>query len=147
MANYTDSLGFFKNSAAFPAKGNDSLSLISVDLDFAAIAAAREAAGAAALAATDTLEVLPLPAGTLVLAAGAEVTTVEGAVATMDLGDAASATRFLTNADLNAAGNTASALANPHFYSAETKVRITLDHNDIDTAVVRLWFVVVNTNS
>ena len=144
MANYTDSLGFFKNSAAYPAKGNDSLSVISVDLDFAEIAAARAAAGAVALAATDTLEVLPLPAGTLVLAAGADVTKAEGATAELDLGDAASANRFLDDLNLNAVADTASALSSPHFYSSATNVRITLGHNDIDQAVVRLWFVVVN---
>jgi urease accessory protein UreE len=144
MANYTDSLGFFKNSAAYPAKGNDSLSVISVDLDFAEIAAARAAASAVALANGDTLEVLPLPAGTLVLAAGGDVSKAEGATATIDLGDSGSATRFLSNLDLNAVADTASALSNPHFYASATTVRITLDHDDIDQAVVRLWFVVVN---
>ena len=146
MANFTDSLGFFKNSAAYPAKNNDSLTVISVDLDFAKIAAARAAAGAAALAATDTLEVLPLPAGTLVLAVGGDVTTAEGATATIDVGDAGSATRFLSNLNLNAVANTASALSNPHFYADATNVRITIDHNDIDAAKVRLWFVVVDCN-
>lgn len=147
MANYTDSLGFFKGTAAFPAKNNDAYTVVSVDLNFAEIAAARAAAGAAALAATDTLEVLPVPAGALVLAVGADVTTAEGATATMDVGDADSATRYLTNADLNAVGNTASALAEPYFYDADSQIRITIDSNDVDVAVVRVWAVIVNTNN
>lgn len=147
MANYTDSLGFYKNSAAFPAKNNDAVSVVSVTLDFAKIAAARSAAGVAALAATDTLEVLPLPAGALVLAVGAQVTKAEGATATMDVGDSGSATRYLSNADLNATGNTASALTSPYLYTAAGVLRITLDHSSVDTAVVRIYAVIVNTNN
>ena len=66
MANYTDSIGFNKGAAAFPADVN-SVSKFEVVLDFAAINAARTAAGAAALAAADTLQVINLPANAVVL--------------------------------------------------------------------------------
>lgn len=143
MAAYTDSLGFNKGRAAYP-DANQPMSKFEVVLDFAKIAAARSAAGAAALAATDTLEVISLPAGSLVLAAGAAVVKQEGATATMDLGDSGSATRYLSNFDLNAASDSASALAAPVYSSAASFIRITLDHSSIDTAVVRVWAVVAD---
>ena len=144
MVAYTDSLGFTKNSAAIPAFGYHRIGYIQIELDFAAIAAARTAAGVAALAATDTLEIVKLPANTLVLAVGIQVTTAEGATATVDLGDSGSATRYLTNANLDAVAHTASGLTAPHLYSAETGVLMTFDHSNIDTAVARVWLLVVD---
>lgn len=146
MAAYTDSLGFTKGSAGIPARSNDRITLISVDLDFAKIAAARAAAGVPALTALDTLEVLPLPAGALVLSVGAQVTKAEGAAGTVDVGDAASATRYLTNLDLNALGNTASTLDAPFLYAAAGSLVMTIDTAAIDMAKVRLWVLVANTN-
>lgn len=147
MPAYTDSLGFNKGVAAFMSNYTARASVISVALDFAAIAAARSAAGAAALAATDSLDVIPVPAGSLVLAVGVQVTKVEGAVATIDVGDAASATRYLTNADLNALGTPVSALAAPFYYAAAGVIRVTLDHNSIDAASARVFAVIVNCNA
>lgn len=144
MAAYTDSYGFNKGSAAVPAYGPMRLGFYEVVLDFAAIAAARSAAGATALAATDTLDIIPVPAGTTVLAAGVQVTKAEGATATMDVGDSGSATRYLSNADLNATAYTTSALDAPYTYGTAGAIRITLDHNSIDTAVARVWALVVN---
>lgn len=146
MAAYTDSLGFNKGTASFPSNYTHRVSVVEVDLNFATIAAARTAAGAAALAATDTLEVIPVLANTLVLAVGVQVTTAEGAVATMDVGDSGSATRYLSNADLNAVGATASALTSPYLYTTASNIRITLDHNSIDAAVARVWAVIVDCN-
>lgn len=54
MAAYTDSLGFNKGTAAFPANVTE-VSKFEVELDFAKIVAARSAAGATALSAGDTL--------------------------------------------------------------------------------------------
>ena len=100
MAAYTDSLGFHKNSAAYPAKGNDRLTSFAVELDFAKIIAARLAAGATALAATDSLAVVSLPAGTHVIAAGIQVVSAEttNTTADFDLG--------LTDVDVFADGAT-----------------------------------------
>jgi len=88
MTAYTDSLGFNKGTAAFPAYGAHRVSYVEVVLDFAKIVAARSAAGATALAAADTLQVISVPANALVLHAGFEVTTVESTntTATFDLG-------------------------------------------------------------
>lgn len=144
MAAFTDSLGFNKGVAAFPSNYTHRVSVVEVDLDFAKIAAARTAAGAAALAATDTLEVIPVAAGSLVVAVGVQVTKAEGATATIDIGDAASATRYASNADLNAVGATVSALTSPFYYAADGAIRVTLDHNSIDVAVARVFAVIVN---
>lgn len=89
MAAYTDSIGFNKGTAAYPAAaGYSPVSKIEVELDFAKIVAARSAAGATALAAADTLQVINLPANTVVLHAGLEVVKAEttNTTATFDLG-------------------------------------------------------------
>lgn len=88
MTAFTDSIGFNKGTAAYPAKGGDRLSFYEVELDFEAIVAARSAAGATALAAADTLQVIALPANSVVLHAGMQVVTAESTntTCTFDLG-------------------------------------------------------------
>lgn len=147
MTAFTDSLGFTKGTAAFPAKNNTAYTVVSVDLDFAAIKAARTAAGAAALAKDDTLEVLPIPAGALVLAVGVQVTKAEGAAATLKVGDAADDDRYLAAANLNAVANAASALTSPFLSATASPIIITPNHADIDVAVARVWAVIVNTTN
>jgi hypothetical protein len=82
MAAYTDTLGFYKNSVGFTSNYTHRVSVVEIDLDFARIAAARSAAGAAALAATDTLVIAVLPKGALILGGGATVVRAEGAAGT-----------------------------------------------------------------
>jgi hypothetical protein len=143
MVAYTDSLGFNKGTAAsIPAYQFAGYSKIEVDLNFATIAAARTAAGAAALAATDTLVLYTVPAHTLVLASAIEVLTAEGAVATVDLGDAALATRFFTNKNLNAVATTSN--VTPFYYTAATPILLTIDSASIDVAVARVAMLVVD---
>ena len=86
MATYTDTLGFNKGSAALPADALFKMHRVEVVLDFPKIIAARLAAGATALAATDILEVIPIPAGTLVTNVGMEIVTV-GASGSISIGD------------------------------------------------------------
>jgi hypothetical protein len=144
MAAYTDTLGFNKGTAAIPAYGPMREGWIEVELDFAAIAAARLAAGATALTSTDTLVLFPTFAGMTVLAVGAHLKKAEGATATIDVGDAASGTRYFSNLNLNDTANTysVSTLDAPHVYNVTTGVLITLDHASIDTAHVHLYFKV-----
>ena len=144
MTAYTDSLGFNKGVAAYP--DNACTYKVEVVLDFAAIAAARLAAGAAALAATDSLQVIPLPAGTTVLMVGADVTKAEGATATMDVGDGSGATTYQSNVNLNSVARTGATLAAPVFYATAGNIIVTLDHNDINAAVVRVWAIVADCN-
>jgi hypothetical protein len=89
MTAFTDSVGFNKNTAAFTApSGFNPISKLETVLDFAKIVAARVAAGATALAANDSLEVLRIPAGASILRAGVEVVSPETAnvTGTVDLG-------------------------------------------------------------
>jgi hypothetical protein len=89
MAAYTDTIGFRKGSAAFTApSGFSPIVKHEVVLDFAAITAARLAAGATALAQNDTLQVIQVPANASVIRAGIEIVSPEttNTTATLDLG-------------------------------------------------------------
>ena len=101
MATYTDSLGFDKGTAAYPEKGSRATTMLSIDLDMVAITAARSAAGATALADNDILEVIRVPAKTLVLAVGLDVTTAEGGTCTIDVGDGATVDGYLDGVNAN----------------------------------------------
>jgi hypothetical protein len=157
MATYTDSYGFNKGTAGFRADGLTKVTRMEVVLDFAKIAAARTAAGATALASGDVLEVIPVPAKTLVMQVGYDVTTAEGATATFDLGDASDTDGYLNDADLNAVGsgvmaltlasgtpNTVAGYSNGKYYSAADTIDVLLNNSSIDTAVVRIWALVAD---
>jgi hypothetical protein len=159
MATYTDSYGFNKGSAALRADGLTKVTRMEVTLDFAKIAAARSAAGATALASGDVLEVIPVPAKSLVMRVGYDVTTAEGATATFDLGDGSDADGYLNDVDLNtvASGvmalaltegtpNTITGYSNGKYYSAADTIDITLNNNAINVAVVRLWALVADAS-
>lgn len=158
MATYTDSLGFNKGSAAFHAAGLTKVNRVEVELDFAAIAAARSAAGATALTSGDVLEALPLPAKSLVLAVGLDVTTAEGGTLTVDVGDGTTADGYLDGVNANTVASYASALAlaegTPNtivgygagkYYAAADTIDVKLV-NAADAAVMRLWALVVDAS-
>ena len=160
MATYTDSLGFNKGSAALRADGLTKVTRMEVVLDFAKIAAARSAAGAAALASGDVLEVIPVPAKTLVMRVGYDVTIAEGATATFDLGDGSDADGYLNDVDLNSVGsgvmslaltegtpNTIAGYSNGKYYSAADTIDMTLNNNAINVAVVRVWALVADASA
>jgi hypothetical protein len=147
MVAYTDSLGFYKNSAGFPANYTDRVSVVEIDLDFAKIAAARSAAGAAALASTDTLVIGVLPKGAFVLSGVATLVRAEGAAGNIDVGIGGGTVDFWVDGfDLNgtvgATGGYADAAA---FYcTADTNILLTINSNGIDTARVKISLAVVN---
>jgi len=145
MANYTDSYGFNKGTAAFPA--NNPISIIEVKLDFAEIIAARAAAGATALVATDTIQVIPLPAGTVILSGGLQVTTVESTntTATFDLGFTGGTTGLFAN-DMasNALAYDIENLANPHAVTSADTVDLLLNTAVPTNCVVNAFVVVAN---
>lgn len=152
MTAYTDSLGFNKNSAAFPAWGPHRFVFFDVTVDFAKVVAARSAASATALAATDTLQVIQLPAGTVLLQGGIEVVEAEttNTTATLDVGftggSPAAANVFGNDVALNATGITATGLAAPVLISSDDTLDILLNTDDPTDAVVRIWAVGVNVN-
>lgn len=145
MADYTDSLGFYKNSAGFPANYADRMSVVEIDLDFAKIAAARAAAGAAALAATDTLVIGTLPKGAYVIAAALTLVRAEGGVATIDVGVTGATTLWAANFDLNAAvGTTVGVTNGARYITANTGILLTIDSNNTDAARVKVALLVAN---
>jgi hypothetical protein len=157
MATITDSLGFNKGSAGFHAAGLTKVNRVEVTLDFAAIAAARSAAGAAALASGDVIEAIPLPAKSFVLAVGYDVTTAEGASATFDLGDGSDTDGYLNDISLNsvasgamalalaeAAPNTVAGYSNGKYYASADTIDVLLNSASVDAAKVRIWALVMD---
>lgn len=158
MATYTDALGFNKGTASYPEKGRLDITKLAVKLDFAAITAARTAAGATALTAGDVIEVLQIPAGTQVLSVGLNVTTAEGGTLTVDVGDGADPDGYLDGVDGNAVAgysssqvtitegtpNTISpALAFGKYYTSADTLDVKIV-NAADAAVMTVWAVVAN---
>jgi len=125
-----------------------------IKLDFAAIAAARSAAGQAALGAADVMELFGVRAGIWVPAAFVQVTKAEGAAATGQLGDGTDPDGFIATAtlNLNTAGWSSSlittayslATAGGKLYTADDTVDLTLDSASIDVAVAQLFVVTVD---
>jgi hypothetical protein len=151
MPAYTDSLGFNKGTAAYP--DGHGISKFTVVLDFAKIIAARAAAGATALAAADTLQVISLPAGSIVLAAGLVVTKVESTntTATFDLGFTGgtpyAANVYANDDPSNALGLTAADLANPSVIVSADTIDLLINTAVPTDCVVEAFAVVVNANA
>jgi len=149
MANYTDSLGFNKGTASFPANVTE-VSKFSVSLDFAAIVAARAAAGATALGAGDTLQVIALPAGSVVLSAGLQVTKVESTntTATFDLGftggSPAAANAYANDLASNALAYGIENLANPTAVTSADTIDLLLNTAVPTDCVVNAFAIVAN---
>lgn len=157
MATYTDSFGFDKGTAALPVNnGLHRVSLVQVELDFAAITAARAAAGATALTSGDVIQAMPVPAKCYVLALGLDVTTAEGGTLTIDVGDGDDADGFLDGVNANTVASYANSLAlaeatpntvvgysNGKYYSAADTIDVTIV-NAADAAVMRLWALVAD---
>ena len=157
MATYTDSLGFSKGSAALPANALNKTHLVEIVLDFPKIIAARAAAGATALAASDVVEVLPIPAGTLVTNVGMSVTTAAGVTSTIAIGDGSAAAGYLAATSANATGISggvpvlssgafAPTLSGGKVYAAADTIDITIGTAVPTAAVVRVFAVLTDIN-
>ena len=157
MATYSTAIGYNKNSAAFPANGNNRSTFVQVKLDFAAIVAARLAAGATALAANDVLEVIPVPAGCIVRNVGLVVDTV-AASGTIALGDGSAAAGYLAAQAVSstgtfggvpvlAAGAFAPTLSGGKVYTAADTIDVTIGTAVPSTAVVRVFAELVDLSA
>lgn len=147
MVAYTDSLGFYKNSVGFTAGYTDHLCVAEIDINFATIAAARTAAGATALAATDTLDIATLPKGALLIGGAVTLVTAEGAAGTIDVGMVGALTLFVDDFDLNAAVGTTVGTAvgtSNEYLTADTAVRLLINSNNVDKARVKIVIVYIN---
>jgi hypothetical protein len=159
MATYTDSIGFNKGTAAFRADGLTKVTRMEVELDFAAITAARSAAGATALASGDVLEAIPVPAKTLVMAVGVDVTTAGTASLTLDVGDATDPDGYHDGIAADAVGSFCTALAlaegTPNtivgysagkYYSAADTLDVKLVGYVPGNLVCRVWALVADAS-
>lgn len=151
MAAYTDSLGFDKGTAAYPANVTD-ISKFEVTVDFAEVKSARSAAGATALVATDTLQIISLPAGSVVLSAGMNVISAEtvNATATIDIGytggSPAAANVYGNDLATNSTGLKAADLANPTVVISADTIDVLLNTAVPENAVIKFFAFVGNAN-
>ena len=149
MATYNDGKGYkLGTGAAHVAKGINKVSTISVDLNFATITTERAAAGLTALTSGDILEVIRVPANTLVTNVALNVTTAEGGTLTVDVGDGSNDDGYIdgVNANATAAYITVAgtdAYEQGRFYTAADNIDVKLN-NAADAAVMTLTAVMVD---
>ena len=149
MATYNDGTGYnFGTGTAHVAAGINKVSSISVELNFATITTERAAAGLTALTSADILEVIRVPANTLVTNVALNVTTAEGGTLTVDVGDGDNPDGYLdgvngnaTAAYLTVAGT--DAFEAGKYYTAADTIDIVLN-NAADAAVMTLTAVMVD---
>lgn len=157
MATYTTAVGFNAGSAAYPADSLNKAHRVEILLDFPKIIAARAAAGLTALAATDVLEILPIPAGSIVSNVGMVVTTAAGVTSTLSIGDGAAAAGYLAATSVNATGTSggvpvlaagafAPTLSGGKVYAAADTIDVTLGTAVPAAAVVRVFATVTDIN-
>jgi hypothetical protein len=95
----------------------------------------------------DTFDVLPIPANSLVLAAGVDVLTADGAgnSGTIAVGDSVDADQYAAAATVAAGGQMTTLDAN-YAYSAADAIRLTIGTGAID-AKVRVWCCVMSLDA
>jgi hypothetical protein len=95
-------------------------------------------------ATSDTFDVLPIPANSLVLAAGVDVLTADGAgnSGTIAVGDSVDADQYAAAATVAATGQMTTLDAN-YAYSAADAIRLTIGTGAIN-AKVRVWCCVMS---
>ncbi len=148
MAAYTDTLGFYKGTAAFP--DSSPVRKFEVTLDFAKIVAARADAGATALAATDTLQVINLPAYCVVLAAGLNVVSAEttNTTATFDFGytggSPAAANVYCDDLASNSVAMDSDNLANPTVIKSADTIDLLINTAAPTNCVLKAWAIVAD---
>ena len=154
MATISDTIGFNRGSAAYPADSLNKHYRVDVILDFPKIIAARAAAGAAALTSTDVIQAIPVPAKTLVASVGMEIITV-GASGSLALGDGTAGAGYLAatvststgmfgGVPVLSSGAFAPTLSGGKVYSAEDTIDVTLSTAVPSAAVVRVFAVMVD---
>ncbi len=99
-------------------------------------------------AATDTIDVLDIPANSFVIVAGVEVITADttGSSPTLSLGDSSSATQFLSassNPKASAGTVVASAATTWKFYKTTSPLRVTINTAALTNAVFRVFAYIV----
>jgi len=159
MVAYTDTVGFNKGSAAHMENSSKMYKMV-VDLDFAQITTDRAAASLTALAASDSLAILQIPAKTLVQAVGIDVTTADGTASTVDIGETGGdVDGWINGHDCNAIGSACStnntlvegtpnvfepALGNGKYYATADTIDMLFLTAPQDASVMRVWAICVD---
>lgn len=99
-------------------------------------------------AATDTIDVLDIPANSFVIVAGVEVITADttGSSPTLSLGDSSSATQFFSassNPKASAGTVVTSAATTWKFYKTTSPLRVTINTAALTNAVFRVFAYIV----
>ena len=151
MATYNDGKGYnLGTGTAHVAAGINKVSTVTVDLNFATITTERAAAGLTALAAGDVLEVIKVPANTLVTHVALNVTTAEGGTLTVDVGDGPDFDGYLDGVNANATAAYLTVAGTDAFEAGKFYTAATIDTIDIvtvnaaDTGVMTLTAVMVD---
>lgn len=151
-ATYAYNGGIRGGTGIAPTYSPHKLSVTEVKFDFAVIAAERLAAGVAAIAATDVLQAVGVKAGVWVPLVTLQVTTVEGAAATTDIGDGTATAGYFSAANLNALGYSPSvatsslsvAVGGGKQYTVDDTIDLLINSNNVDVAVAKLLVVQVD---
>lgn len=147
MVAYTDSLGINKGSIALASSYTNRFTVMEYTIDFAKIAAARSAAGATALASTDTLVLATLPKGSYIVGGSVKLLKAEGATATIDLGITGTLTLFANDFDCNTTVATMTGATTAAFLTADTALVMTVNSNSMDVAKVLLSIIVIDAGT
>jgi hypothetical protein len=96
-------------------------------------------------AASDTFDVIGIPANTLVINAGCDILTADSAgnSGTIAIGDSASGTYYVAAATVAAAGQMTVANDDAKAYSSANDIRVTVGTGAIN-AKVRVWAVMIS---
>lgn len=112
---------------------------------------ALEATTGVTIASTETIQMIQVPIGSVVLAAGIEVLTAESgnATAQVELGDGSDPNRYVASATVAATGYVATQIpANvPFFYSAADTIDLLGSVAALTNAKLRVWAVIADGTS
>lgn len=131
------------------------LTIVNINWDFKAIAAARSAAGQAAITTGDVLQLFKTLANSWVIAVFCKPTTAEGAAMTIDVGDVEADDSYIDAGSINATTmlssliTTANSLATAggKFYAADEILQFLTNNATPGTAVLNFFFVVADLRS
>jgi len=99
-----------------------------------------------ALAATDTIEAIEVPAGTIVLSAGYEILTAGTGTGTLSLGDGGDVDRYVAAVVQTAAGQKAALATNvPHLYTAADTIDLQSATAACNSKVL-VWAIMADCN-
>lgn len=94
--------------------------------------------------AGDTYRILPIQKGTMVIASGLEVLTVDAGGGTLSVGDSAGATTFQSALAVSALANFLAAATTWKLYTANDYFLVTINTAALTTAKFRVWAIVAN---